>query len=81
MSVTGLVVGAQGVNIGAERKAKVIAQVEASLAGHMDPKQLVSLKGLLAFVHGVEPAFLEALGDRYGHDAIRAIHAYLPPSP
>jgi len=79
MAVTGLVVGGGRVGISAERKGKVIAQVQQYLAGRMNRKQIVSLKGLLAFVHGVEPEYLDVLADQFGHEAIRGIQLYQPP--
>lgn len=63
--VTGLVLTPEGrVSIGRERKRLIRAMYHRSLAGLLDPKELLQLSGLMAFAEGVEPGFCARLRGR-----------------
>jgi hypothetical protein len=69
--VTGLVLSNEGlVSIGHQRKRHLRAAVHHFKLGQLTPEQARSLAGTLAFVHSVEPQFLQALERKYGSAVI-----------
>ena len=66
--VTGLVLSSQGkVSLGRERKRQISAMVHHAIAGDLNVEEKARLKGLLAFSHDVEPAFVTRLKKKYGN--------------
>lgn len=67
MTVTGLTLTNQGnISVGRERKRGVRAGVNRFLLGQLDDAQTCKLKGEIAFVLSVEPAFRGVLLNTYG---------------
>jgi hypothetical protein len=65
--VTGLVLANSGeVSLGHARKRLIRAQVHHFLAGRLNPDEAAKLRGMLAFVNSVEPAFIQRLRAHYG---------------
>jgi hypothetical protein len=65
--VTGLVLSNDGsISIGHDRKRKLRAAVHWAAQGKLSTQELAKLSGMLAFVHAVEPAFLDRLVAKYG---------------
>lgn len=72
--VTGLVLTNQGgVSLGRNRKRNLRAAVHWASENKLDVRQLAELAGMLAFVHAVEPEFLERLTEKYGAKLIKEI--------
>lgn len=72
--VTGLVLSNAGsVSLGHERKRQLHAAVHHFKLGTLNPQEISSLAGMLAFVHSVEPQFLHALARRYGKAVVDEI--------
>jgi len=70
--VTGLVLTNDGdVSIGRDRKRRLRAAVHRALNQKVEEDWLNSLKGMLAFVQGVEPEFIRRLSHYYGVDVLR----------
>jgi len=70
-SVTGLVLANDGrVTIGKRRKREIHAAMHAASQGRLDARKFQQLAGMLAFVHSVEPSFIEILERRYGLETI-----------
>lgn len=70
-SVTGLILANDGrVTIGKRRKRAIHAATHAASQGRLDDRQLQKLAGMLAFVHSVEPGFIDVLERRYGFETI-----------
>lgn len=73
-SVTGLVLANDGrVTIGREKKRIISATVYRFSQGRLDNDQSEELSGMLAYIHAVEPEFLESLRGRYGAELISDI--------
>jgi hypothetical protein len=73
-SVTGLTLANDGrVTLGRDRKRLIRAQVHRASLGLLSREDLVKLAGMLAFVHAVEPDYLNALVNVYGSQAVNAI--------
>lgn len=73
-SVTGLTLANDGrVTIGRDRKRMIRAQVHRATLGQLSSQDFESLSGMLAFVHAVEPQYIEVLTSTYGFEAIDAI--------
>jgi len=72
--VTGLVLTNDGaISIGHDRKRKLRAAVHWASQGKLSTTELAKLSGMLAFIHAVEPAFLERLIAKYGNALIEDI--------
>ncbi|MGP4752105.1 retron St85 family RNA-directed DNA polymerase [Agrobacterium pusense] len=70
-NVTGLILANDGsVTIGKKRKRAIHAATHAAAQGHLDDRQAQKLAGMLAFVHSVEPKFIEVLQRRYGVETV-----------
>lgn len=73
-SVTGLVLANDGrVTIGREKKRLISAQVHRAHLGIIDDEALAKLAGMLAFIRGVEPDYLEVLTNKYGPETVARI--------
>jgi RNA-directed DNA polymerase len=64
------------VSIGHERKRNLRAAVHRSQQGLLNDAEEAKLAGFLAFVHAVEPDFLEKLKSKYGEELINKIQHY-----
>jgi len=72
--VTGLVLSNEGaVSLGRDRKRLISAMVHRAGLGQLSAKELMTLHGLLAFAHDVEPDFVVRLERKYGGEAIAAL--------
>lgn len=72
--VTGLVLSNEGkVSLGRERKRLIRSQVHHYKVGKLKPKEIASLRGMLAFVNSTEPSFLRRLKKAYGSSLIARI--------
>jgi hypothetical protein len=72
--VTGLVLSNDGrVTLGRERKRKISATVHRFKKGELEEKEILSLKGTLAFAFSIEPKFLTWLTKKYGHRTLSAL--------
>ena len=72
--VTGLVLSNEGtVSIGRAKKRELRAAVHHFLNQRLDEEQTASLRGMLAFVRSVEPAFIDRLCSHYGRSKLRKI--------
>ncbi|MGZ2379039.1 retron St85 family RNA-directed DNA polymerase [Rhizobium brockwellii] len=70
-NVTGLILANDGrVTIGKRRKRAIHAATHAASQGRLNDRQLQKLAGMLAFVHSVEPSFIDVLERRYGFETI-----------
>jgi RNA-directed DNA polymerase len=75
--VTGLILTNDGtVSIGHERKRNLRAAVHRCQLGLLNGAEEVKLAGLLAFVHAVEPDFLERLKQKYSEELINRIQHF-----
>ncbi|WP_101341904.1 retron St85 family RNA-directed DNA polymerase [Cereibacter azotoformans] len=64
--VTGLVLTNTGtVSIGREQKRKIRASVHRALLNKLEPNEVASLKGYLAYIKSVEPEFLQVISRTY----------------
>jgi RNA-directed DNA polymerase len=69
--VTGLVISNDGkVSLGRDRKRLIRAALHRESQNKLPQDARVRLSGLLAFVHAVEPEFLDRLVAKYGHAVI-----------
>lgn len=72
--VTGITLANDGTTgLGRNRKRLVSAQVHRASKGLLQPEELQSLCGYLAFVNVVEPAFIVWLREKYGNATIDSI--------
>ncbi len=72
--ITGLVLTNEGdVSLGRDQKRLIRARVHRYIRGRLSAEETMQLRGTLAFVNAVEPAFLCRLRDRYGAEPISAI--------
>ncbi len=72
--VTGLVLANSGeISLGHSRKRLIRAQVHHFLAGRLSSDEAAKLRGMLAYVNSVEPAFIQQLIAHYGAAAIDRI--------
>lgn len=75
--VTGLVLTNQGqVSLGRDAKRGIRATVHHFLTGTLSREQVLSLRGMLAYVKSVEPSFLNRLRAKYGSENIRRIQTF-----
>ena len=66
-SVTGLTLSNERqVTLGRDRKRLIRAQVHRASLGQLSMEETAKLSGMLAFVHAVEPSFIETLSAHYG---------------
>ena len=73
-SVTGLTLSNDcNVTLGRDRKRLIRAQVHRAVLGQLSMEETAKLAGMLAFVHAVEPSFLETLSAHYGSHIIAQI--------
>ncbi|NVI83037.1 retron St85 family RNA-directed DNA polymerase [Janthinobacterium sp. BJB401] len=69
--ITGLVIGSDNkVSIGLERKRLLRSQVYRFKKGFLDPEQVGSLKGYIAFLQSVEPEHVKRLINIYGRETM-----------
>jgi len=65
--VTGLVLTPAGtISLGRHRKRVIKSLVYRNSQGRLQPEQVASLKGMLAYAQSVEPSFIERLRRKYG---------------
>jgi RNA-directed DNA polymerase len=75
--VTGLVLTNEGqVSLGRDAKRGIRATVHHFLTGKLSREQVLSLRGMLAYVKSVEPSFLNRLRAKYGSENIRRIQTF-----
>ena len=65
-------------SVGYERKASVRRDIERARNGALPQSAILSLKGTLAFVLQVEPAFRQELDREFGPDQVEWIRRYQP---
>lgn len=74
VSVTGMIITPQGpLSIGRERKREVKALVHKYVTNQLEGEKLDRLRGLLGYIQGAEPSFIEALRKKYGDATIYRI--------
>ncbi|MBI5551542.1 MAG: RNA-directed DNA polymerase [Desulfobacterales bacterium] len=74
--VTGLVLSNNDtVSLGREKKRRIRAQIHHLLLGRLDNKEISKLKGMLAFAHDIEPAFVERMVEKYGEKVIKSLRS------
>ena len=72
--VTGLVLTSTGtVSLGREQKRYVRSLVHQFVGRELDGERLSYLKGFLAYALSVDPAFVKALGRKYGQATVIAV--------
>ena len=72
MRVTGLVLtNDRKVSLGREEKRRIRAQMHHFLRDRLEGEQILQLRGMLAYVHSVEPSFMQRLCKQYGAEAIK----------
>ena len=77
--VTGIYIETgERLSVGYERKASVRRDIERARNGALPPRAILSLKGTLAFVLQVEPAFRQELDREFGPDQVEWIRRYQP---
>ena len=77
--VTGLVLTNDGkVSLGRERKRRIRAQMHYFVTDRLETEQILRLRGMLAYVHSVEPSFMRRLRKKYGSDAVRRCLKWTP---
>jgi RNA-directed DNA polymerase len=65
--VTGLVITPIGtISLGRHRKRVIKSLIYRNTQGKLQPQQLASLKGMLAYAQSVDPSFIESLRRKYG---------------
>lgn len=73
-SVTGLILTLDSkVSIGRDQKRLIRSQIYKWLRGEMGVEDAAKLAGMLAYIKGVEPAFLESLQRKYGPENLKNI--------
>jgi retron-type reverse transcriptase len=76
--ITGLILtNEEKVSLGRDAKRKIRAAVHHFVSGRLEKEQILSLKGMLAYVKSVEPEFLSKLRRVYGSEAITRIQKTL----
>ena len=77
--VTGLVLTNDGkVSLGREGKRRIRVQMHYFVTDRLETEQILHLQGMLAYVHSVEPSFMQRLSKKYGPDAIRRCLKWTP---
>ncbi len=72
--ITGLIITNEGrISLGRERKRLIRAQIHRFTLGALNIKEVMRLKGLLSFVHDVEPSFEQRMKKKYGPNTIEQI--------
>ena len=72
--VTGLVISNDArVSLGRGQKRLIRSRVHHFVLGKLTREQILELRGMLAFVHSVEPSFLIRLSEKYGSVTIRSL--------
>ena len=70
--VTGLILSNDGtVSLGRARKRRIRAQIHHLIQDKLNDKEKSKLRGMLAFVHDIEPDFIERMVKKYGQEVIR----------
>lgn len=78
-AVTGVFVdGRGGMSAGEDRKADVLAGIKRAFDGELQPRDMASLKGSLAYVLQIEPAFRDLLDQCFGASRVDSIIQYRP---
>ena len=76
--ITGLVnTNDANVSLGRDKKRQIRASVHHFATGRLDKNEALKLKGMLAYVKSVEPAFLARLRQTYGGKVIHRIQTLL----
>lgn len=71
--VLGLVLSTEDkVSLGRERKRQIRVRVHLASLGRLNPDDIESLNGMIAFARSIEPDFIKSLQGRYGDDAKRS---------
>lgn len=69
--VTGLVLtNDQKVSLGHDEKRRIRAWVHHFVTNRLDEKEVLRLKGMLAYINSVEPQFIQRLCHKYGAETI-----------
>ena len=72
--VTGLVLtNDRKVSLGREEKHRIRAWVHHFVTNKLQADQVLKLRGMLNYIHSVEPSFIRRLVKKYGADVIRRI--------
>jgi len=72
--ITGLILSNDGtVSIGREKKRCIRAQIHHFIKGSLSEHDRIKLRGMLAFVHDIEPTFVGRMEQRYGEDILKNI--------
>ncbi len=75
--VTGLVLTNDNkISIGRDKKREIKALVHRYINGFLEEHDINRLKGYLAYIHDVEPAFINSLQAKYGSHVIYSIKHY-----
>ncbi|NRD88518.1 hypothetical protein C8024_02125 [Sphingopyxis sp. BSNA05] len=75
--VTGLILTPDGkISVGRDRKREIKALINQIRYNEASPLETYRAKGLLAFCHSVEPAFVESLIKKYGVSIVANIKTY-----
>jgi len=78
--ITGLIITNDSqISLGRDKKRQIRASVHHFLTGRLNADESLRLKGMLAYVKSVEPAFITRLRRKYGAELIRRIQS-LPQS-
>ena len=77
--VTGLVLtNDRKVSLGREEKRLIRARMHHFVTDRLETEQILQLRGMLAYVHSVEPSFMRRLSKKYGPEAIRRCRKWTP---
>ncbi|MFN7881583.1 MAG: retron St85 family RNA-directed DNA polymerase, partial [bacterium] len=82
-TVTGLTLTPEKViSVGRDKKRLIKALVHRYLLKQLSAEQIANLQGQLAFIHSVEPEFLDRLNSKYGANNMMRLfdHARKPPA-
>lgn len=60
-------------SIGRQRKREIKALIHKLTCGKLSQDKASYLKGLIAYVHSIEPSFIDSLKKKYGEDAMLGI--------
>lgn len=75
--VTGLVLSNDGtVSLGHDKKRIIRASIHHFTQGRLNPKEIESLRGMLAYASSVEADFITRMGIKYGSAVIKSIKSY-----
>ncbi|MBO9716117.1 MAG: hypothetical protein J7507_04745, partial [Pseudoxanthomonas sp.] len=74
MAVTGINVTPQRkLSVGRDLKRSLKTKVHLALQGQIEPEEMSALRGMIAHVASVEPAFIDSLSKKFGADRLDAL--------